>query len=244
MLNKAPLSSQSKGLGDTVHGLLTRTPAQKRLYNTYMTLSQELEQSKIPKSILKAHGISVQLITRACKSGLWTTCRIPLHLSPQTHTSELPAPTEEEKNLLDAIHKTKYQGRHVAYLELATYAQRKSTYLALAKAALRDHKRVLFIVPNNEALQLWHQTLTPLLQGNIDLFPTQVKTEVKRQYWFELQQKKSFFLLATPAILLYPFPQLDQIIITEEGSADYKREITPRYHARDVAIVCAQHYHH
>ena len=60
--------------------------------------------------------------------------------------------------------------------------------------------------------------------------------------WRSLINGDSKIVVGARSAIFAPMPKLRLIIADEEHEASYKQEDTPRYHARDVAVVRAKEY--
>ena len=219
-----------------------KTPAQKRLRDVYGNLMEALKQRWVPSAMLVERGISSQLITRACKTAVWVSGRAPFRYLPYSDDKELlPTLTEVEKKVIEAIRPDRWEGKRVASVQAGdgTY---EVLCRALAVETLQREETSVWLVPNLEALAFWQERLASILGERLIVWSSQQTLDERKRVWYRLEQRPSAFILAMPSILVYPFSQLDRIIVTEESSDDYKQVSSPRYHARDVAIMCAQHH--
>ena len=126
-------------------------------------------------------------------------------------------------------------------LEGVTGSGKTEVYLQLAEAQLKQGKQVLVLVPEIG--------LTPQLVGRFEArFPGQVihlhsaLSDRKRWQGFcEVASAQKSILIGTRSALLTPIPELGLIVVDEEHDTSYKQGESPRYNARDLAVVLGQH---
>jgi len=98
----------------------------------------------------------------------------------------------------------------------------------------------LWLVPDSATLKLLETQLRPIFGPNLLCF-SQETTPAKR-YALELAMRcgANYLLLGTRAALFLPFSSLSLIVVQEEHSSSYKQSgISPRYNARDAAVMLA-----
>lgn len=220
-----------------------KTPSQKKLFTTYRSLTQKLESKWISQSTLLAHGISSQLIGRIKKNPLWQRKKIPYRLNFPKKVAQLPPLTTAQQTLLKSVNPIRWQGKRVGFLYLKHQEEQRSLYHALALDAIQGGPSTLLMVPNLQALSFWEKNLRTTLGDHLMVWSSQIPYATRQAKWYVFQNKKLTFLIATPSLLLSPLPQIDRIIFDQESSPDYKQRASPHYHARDLAIVYAEHHH-
>ncbi len=65
----------------------------------------------------------------------------------------------------------------------------------------------------------------------------------RAEQWHRIRRGEARVVVGTRSAVFAPAPQLALIIVDEEQDSSYKQEETPRYHARDVAVVRAKMAH-
>lgn len=189
----------------------------------------ECSQSPIATEALKDHwSIARELI----KTGQL----VPAELPRQPAQSPM-ALNDEQRVVVDSVN----QAVRPWLLEGVTGSGKTEVYLHLAQAQLARNKQVLVLVPEIG--------LTPQLVGRFEArFPGQVVhlhsalTDRKRWQGFcEIASAQKAILIGTRSALLTPLPELGLIVVDEEHDTSYKQGESPRYNARDLAVVLGQH---
>jgi len=118
-----------------------------------------------------------------------------------------------------------------------TGSGKTAVYLEAIAAALARERTALLLVPEIG--------LTPALFADfMDAFPEQVSilhsglTPAERaQHWHRARRGQAAVVIGTRSAIFAPLPRLGLIIVDEEHDAAYKQQESPRYHARDLAVM-------
>jgi len=154
--------------------------------------------------------------------------------------SEPPQLTAEQKQVLEAL--SPLQDFQVHLLQGVTGSGKTEVYLHVLDQILARGQQGLVLVPEI--------SLTPQLIDRFSKrFPDQVAvlhshlTERERtdQWWSVVDGQKNILIGARSA-LFCPLPRLGAIVLDEEHEPSYKQDEKLKYHARDAAIVLAQHH--
>ena len=217
------------------------TPAQKKLWDTYHALVKKTKNKTIPYPLLLNHGISAITLTRAKKNPVWSIKTLPTPPIMRSLPSDLPQLTAQQKIISKTIKLSQWQEKKVAYLSILP-DQEKVLYTTFALTTIQQKESNLIIFPTLEALKYWEKQLKKIIGPQLIVWSSHIKKEIKAKEWFALKKSTPRLIIATPHILLYPLATLNRIILADETSPHHKQPTAPTYHARDLAIACAQHY--
>ena len=121
-----------------------------------------------------------------------------------------------------------------------TGSGKTEVYLRAAEEAVRAGGRVLVLVPEialspqmvervrerfGNRTALWHSSLTPAR---------------RREVWTRTRRGEIDVLVGARSAVFAPLPDLRLVVVDEEHESTYKQTESPRYHARDVALVRAR----
>ncbi len=152
----------------------------------------------------------------------------------RTLTPEQDAALVDLKVLLD-------EGEfHTALLHGVTGSGKTELYLRLAAHAIEAGRRVLILVPEI--------ALTPQMVGQVRaVFGDRVAIQhsgladgERHDQWHRIREGAVDLVVGTRSAVFTPLASLGLLIVDEEHDSSYKQEETPRYHARDVAVVRAR----
>jgi primosomal protein N' (replication factor Y) len=147
--------------------------------------------------------------------------------------------TPKQAEAIDAI-ETEFETKSTVLLYGATASGKSLLYVELIKKQLEKGNSVLVLVPE---LALTHQFIK-LLEGffgdTLMVSHSRYSFNEKVEIWQHVQSGKAKVLLGARSALFMPIHQLGLIIVDEEHENTYKQsEKSPRYQARDCAVVLA-----
>lgn len=159
-------------------------------------------------------------------------------------TNDLKNLNEFQEKALSEI-KTSFEEKEVVLLHGITSSGKTEVYTKLIEDNLKFGKQILFLLPE---IALTTQIITRLENyfGNqISVFHSKYSMNERVEVWNNVlnNKPKAQIILGARSSVFLPFSNLGLIIVDEEHETSYKQfEPSPRYHARDTAVVLA-HQH-
>ncbi|WP_449649493.1 replication restart helicase PriA [Tenacibaculum aquimarinum] len=156
-------------------------------------------------------------------------------------TNSLKKLNEFQQKALDEI-ETSFQEKDVVLLHGITSSGKTEVYTKLIQNVLDSGKQVLFLLPE---IALTTQIITRLQHyfGNqISVFHSKYSMNERVEVWNNVLENKpkAQIILGARSSVFLPFNNLGLIVVDEEHETSYKQfEPSPRYNARDSAIVLA-----
>ncbi len=151
-----------------------------------------------------------------------------------------PTLLQEQVVALEAIRKGMDAGEFgVSLLHGVTGSGKTEVYLQLIERALAEGKSALCLVPE---IALTPQTVDRFarrFQQEIGVFHSQLTRREKLLLYEKIRRGIIRLVIGARSAAFAPLPALGLIVIDEEHDSSYKQGETPRYHARDLAIVRA-----
>jgi primosomal protein N' (replication factor Y) (superfamily II helicase) len=151
-----------------------------------------------------------------------------------------PAFTSEQSHATRALRET-LNTFAVSLLHGVTGSGKTEVYLDMIAAVIACGKQTLLLVPEIN--------LTPQLVDRIKAALPNVATAVlhsklaageRNRAWHDAESGRARLIVGTRLAVFAPARELGAIVIDEEHDGSYKQNESPRYHARDVAIVRAK----
>jgi primosomal protein N' (replication factor Y) (superfamily II helicase) len=117
-------------------------------------------------------------------------------------------------------------------------------YVNLIKNALEGGSQVLYLVPEIALTTQIVQRLKKIFGKNLGVYHSRFSDNERVEVWNGVITGRFKFIVGVRSSIFLPFDNLGLIIVDEEHEASYKQqEPSPRYHARDAAIMLGQlHY--
>jgi primosomal protein N' (replication factor Y) len=121
-----------------------------------------------------------------------------------------------------------------------TGSGKTSVYFAAMQRALDAGQSALLLVPEIG--------LTPAMAGQmfaafgteVALLHSALTPDERAEQWHRIRRGEARIVVGTRSAVFAPLANLGLILVDEEHDSSYKQEETPRYHARDVAVMRAK----
>ncbi|MGA2219023.1 MAG: primosomal protein N', partial [Terracidiphilus sp.] len=129
---------------------------------------------------------------------------------------------------------------HPFLLHGVTGSGKTAVYLAAMQRALEKGLSTILLVPE---IGLTPQTAGLLDQAfgeRVALLHSALTPEERSEQWRRIKRGDAPIVVGTRSAIFAPAPKLGLILVDEEHDQSYKQEETPRYNARDVAVMRAK----
>jgi primosomal protein N' (replication factor Y) len=157
-------------------------------------------------------------------------------LAPATAPVSLNAAQSDAlKNITSAL-----GGFHSFLLYGVTGSGKTAVYLAAMQEALTRGLSAILLVPE---IGLTPQTVGLLDQAfgqRVALLHSALTPDERSEQWRRIRRGEAPIVVGTRSAIFAPAPNLGLILVDEEHDQSYKQEETPRYNARDVAVMRAK----
>ena len=157
-------------------------------------------------------------------------------------TNDLKILNEFQTKALSEI-KESFKEKEVTLLHGITSSGKTEVYTKLIQEVLNEGKQVLFLLPE---IALTTQIITRLqfyFGEQISVFHSKYSMNERVEVWNNVLENKTKakIILGARSSIFLPFSNLGLIVVDEEHETSYKQfEPSPRYNARDAAIVLAK----
>jgi primosomal protein N' (replication factor Y) (superfamily II helicase) len=133
-------------------------------------------------------------------------------------------------------------GRFQAFLlHGVTGSGKTEVALECARAAIEAGKQALMLVPEINLTPQWVERIQSRLPDTtIAVLHSRLSDGERYAAYAAAASGQAQLILGTRLAIFTPLPQLGLIVIDEEHDSAYKQAETPRYHARDLAVLRAQ----
>jgi len=147
--------------------------------------------------------------------------------------------TEEQQNAFDSINKKLIAHKPgVILLHGITGSGKTEVYLQTIARVLERGRKVIFLVPE---ISLTSQTIQRIKArfNNVAILHSYLLGAFHYSQWNDIKENKANIVIGARSSIFAPLKKVGLVIIDEEHENTYKQENSPRYNARDVAILRA-----
>ena len=221
---------------------LSRAKKQREAVLTFFQLSASKKPIKAKDLETKAN-VSTSILKSLVDKKIFEFYEIQTdRINFKGDTNSLKTLNEFQQKALLEIKET-FANKDVTLLHGITSSGKTEVYTKLIKEVLAAGKQVLFLLPE---IALTTQIITRLqiyFGDQISVFHSKYSMNERVEVWNNVLENKSKaqIILGARSAIFLPFSYLGLIVVDEEHEASYKQfEPSPRYNARDSAIVLAK----
>jgi primosomal protein N' (replication factor Y) len=114
---------------------------------------------------------------------------------------------------------------------------RERLYPFLASEMLRAGGSVLFLIPEVSTSYSLIELLRERFGQRMALFHSRLRISERKRIWEHSREGTLKILVGTRSAVFLPIPNLRLVVVEDEHARPFKQEETPRYNARDVAMM-------
>jgi primosomal protein N' (replication factor Y) (superfamily II helicase) len=153
---------------------------------------------------------------------------------------EFPTFTNAQASAAAVLRETQAQFA-VSLLHGITGSGKTEVYLDCVAATIASGRQALLLVPEiNLTPQLIDRIRAALPNATTAVMHSKLAPTERNRAWHDVHQGHAQLVIGTRLSVFAPTTNLGLIVIDEEHDASYKQNESPRYHARDVAIMRAK----
>jgi primosomal protein N' (replication factor Y) len=227
---------------DVLDKLHTRAPMQARVIEELRRRGGEATLSDLRRDLPSATTVVKALM----KHGWITRSEVRVERDPFQTEEFLPSQpltfTEEQKAAYDEVMKAieKPGETKPILLHGVTGSGKTEVYLQAIAEVLKAGKTALVLVPE---ISLTPQTIERFKarfsekKDAIAVLHSHLSDGERHDEWFKVQEGRAEIVIGARSAIFAPLEKLGLIIVDEEHEPSYKQEESPRYHARDLAVL-------
>jgi primosomal protein N' (replication factor Y) (superfamily II helicase) len=121
-----------------------------------------------------------------------------------------------------------------------TGSGKTAVYLAGMRSVLEAGRSAILLVPEIGLTPAVAADLHQIFGDEVAILHSALSDRERAEQWHRIRRGEARMVVGTRSAVFAPVSDLALIIVDEEHDASYKQEETPRYHARDVAVVRAK----
>ena len=139
--------------------------------------------------------------------------------------------------LCEQVERRRFSGM---LLHGVTGSGKTAVYLAGMRAVLEAGRSAILLVPEIGLTSAVAADLHQTFGDEVAILHSALSDRERAEQWHRIRRGEARMVVGTRSAVFAPVADLALIIVDEEHDSSYKQEETPRYHARDVAVMRAK----
>ena len=148
-----------------------------------------------------------------------------------------PAQQAALKSIQQSVNARKFSGM---LLHGVTGSGKTAIYLSAMRAVLEAGRSAILLVPEIGLTPAVAADLHQLFGDEVAILHSALSDKERAEQWHRIKRGEARMVVGTRSAVFAPVTDLALVIVDEEQDPSYKQEETPRYHARDVAVMRAK----
>jgi len=121
-----------------------------------------------------------------------------------------------------------------------TGSGKTAVYLSAMQAMLAKGRSAILLVPEIGLTPAMAADLHQIFGDEVAILHSALTNDERAEQWKRIRNGDSHIVVGTRSAIFAPVPDLGLVVVDEEHDHSYKQDETPRYHARDVAVMRAK----
>jgi primosomal protein N' (replication factor Y) len=199
---------------------------------------------RVPVEILQALDVPRTTLSTLVKRGLIEIVEEPAAFAvsrskprPSVEFDFNSAQQAALNRLREAVDARRFSG---ILLHGVTGSGKTAVYLAGMRAVLEGGRSAILLVPEIGLTPAVAADLHQTFGDEVAILHSALSDKERAQQWHRIKSGDARMVVGTRSAVFAPVADLALIIVDEEHDSSYKQEETPRYHARDIAVVRAK----
>lgn len=226
---------------DILGGIRTTARNQRALLNNIV--EKYNEYPKLGSTIESELGISSSTLRAAEKKGWLLKKEQEIYRNPlkdfESNASKHSVRLNSEQ--LDALNSIgtsiKEKEAKTFLLEGITGSGKTEVYLHAISTALEQKRNALMLVPEISLTPQMVKQVKERFGDNVAVLHSGLSEGEKYDEWRRIRRGEAQVVVGARSAIFAPLKNIGLIVIDEEHESSYKQNDTPRYHARDVALL-------
>ena len=228
---------------EEVFDSLKNAPKQKQLLMGIFDQNPKGNQWKNSKDLLDKTGTTAAALRTLISKGILEAQslredRMLYDFKKQDQKREL---SDAQQMAFEEITKA-FEEKSVVLFQGVTGSGKTEVYIELIAQSIANGKQVLYLLPEISLTPQMVERLQGSFGDEVTVYHSKFSVHERTEVWNNILQNnaKAKIIVGTRSALFLPFHHLGLVIVDEEHELSYKQfDPSPRYHARDSAIVLA-----
>ena len=238
--------SETRDATRTVKVALLKT-AEGKLNSNQRVLIETLAAAGgwVAVETLQALDVPRNTLATLVKRGLVEIVEEPVELTIASKTNRPPpldfkfnsAQQDALKKIEESVRAGKFSGM---LLHGVTGSGKTAVYLAAMRSVLEAGHSAILLVPEIGLTPAVAADLHHVFGDEVAILHSALSDQERAEQWHRIKRGEARMVVGTRSAVFAPVSNLALMIVDEEQDSSYKQEETPRYHARDVAVMRAK----
>lgn len=238
-------------LEELLQGMEKQKGKQKQLHTLVAMLSvgnfRESYASAVLRKDLEEKEVSLSALKTLEKSGILKAERLQIDrvMGGAAALKERKTLSAAQQTALDEV-RSSLAEKEVCLLHGVTGSGKTEIYVELIEAQLKLGKQVLFLLPEIALTTQLIQRLSAYFGDKIGVYHSRFNQNERVEIWNHVlhdHPERYRIVLGARSSVFLPFRNLGLVIVDEEHESSFKQyDPSPRYNARDAAIVLAKSF--
>ncbi len=221
---------------------LKLTAKQKEVVNLLNLVGAAAE-----KEVCYHAGVTAAVINTLCKKGVTEyfyreVLRTPTSVDDDENPKDFSLSESQKKVFEGILALYKENTAKASLLFGVTGSGKTQVFIELIRKVLADDKQVIMLVPEISLTPQMLKKFKGYFGNDVAVIHSGLSMGEKLDEYKRIKKGDAKIVIGTRSSVFAPTEKLGLIIMDEEGEHSYKSDMTPRYHARDIAkFRCVKH---
>ena len=151
-------------------------------------------------------------------------------------------PKELSLDQIKAVETIYQSEKEVVLLQGVTGSGKTEVYLNLSEKYLSEGKNILMLVPEISLTPVMVEYFSSRFQGVVAILHSGLTPAEKYDEYRRIAKGEARVVVGARSAVFAPLSNIGLIILDEEHVESYKQDVSPFYHAREVAIMRGKHH--
>lgn len=235
----------NEALKSLLESLSTRAVEQKKLLMAFFVMQSERYPFIKANDLLTRSGVSSNTLLALIKKNVFEEYYLQTdRISFAEATESMRKLSESQQFAFDEINRY-FQEKSVVVLHGVASSGKTEIYIKLIEKTLSEGKQALLLLPEIAISVQLISRLERIFGNQMSVYHSKYTINERTEVWNNMleQSQKTQLIIGVQQAIGLPFAKLGLIIVDEEHDVSYKQsEVSPRFQARDTALVLAMQY--
>ncbi len=209
-------------------------------------LLSELGRPATVEEVTDAVGCTAAVVRRLVKLNVLRRFTQVERLSLERHMVEGEKAPEfelrpDQAEAVAALNRAVEEGGYAPFLlHGMTGSGKTEVYLRVSEKVLEQGRSAVILVPEIALVPALARAAALRFGNRLAILHSNLANQERHQEWERIRRGEARVILGPRSALFAPVADLGLVVVDEEQDSSYKQDLTPRYNARDLALVRAQ----